>query len=1067
MEPDGELRRRLEEAEQTLEAIRRGDVDALVVTGPQGEQIYSVAGAEHVYRVIVETMNEAALMVDPDGTILFCNQRFCDLVKTPIQEAMGHKVTTFAAQPQQPPLLALLTDAQAGPVQRRLTLRATDGTSVPVQLSASPLRVNGGTSLCLVATDLTELEAELIEHKRMEEALRESEARFRSVQESSPDGFVMFRSLRDDAGRIIDFVWTYMNDPAGCAAGVPHGGLLGKRLLEVYPGNRDEGLFDAYVRVVETGEPLVREVQSARDGLAAYARLMAIKVDDGIAVSFLDLSERKRAEEAAIRIQRTFIELVERAPFGIYIVDSQFRIAHMNVGSQNGAFRNVRPVIGRDFSEAMRILWPEPVAAGIIAVFRHTLETGEPYYSPRFTNPRHDVETVESYEWELHRMTLPDGQYGVICYYFDSTKLREAEAATQRSESLLRTVIETTADGIYAKDAQSRLVLVNPASLKIVGKPADQVLGRDDREFYDDPAVGAAILENDRQVMASGTVQAFEETLLTPQGYRFFLDKKAPWRDDNGNVIGIIGVSHDITEQKRAVEALRDRELRLRLAQEHGHIGVWDWYPDTGEENFSAEMSRIYGLKPGTIRTYQDWLSRVHPEDIKRMEAQRDAALANHEPFDLEFRVFHSSGQVRWIAGRGAAEYDETGQITRVLGINIDITAIKKAEEVLRELNTTLEVKVAQRTAQLEYRARQLQKLTLELSQAEERERRRVAVLLHEGLQQQIAGARFHLNTVRNRASDDSQRAEVDRVNEMLREAIEESRRLSHDLSPAVLHMNDLAEALRWLANRVREQRGLIAHVDVSGDMTLQSEALTMFLFRATQEMLFNVVKHARVNDAAIRVRRIGRYVCLSVSDQGRGFDPQELKETSGIGLFGIRERVELLGGRMKIKSTKGKGSRFRIVVPDGLKAKGETMMAQDVSNLRAASSAVSAPSSGGAVRVLLADDHDIVREGLAALLKEAPGIELVGEAPDGREAINMAIALHPDVVLMDVSMPLLSGDQATRQIKTYLPETRVIALSMYDEADKKEKMFQAGAEGYILKTISADELIAAIRDKE
>ena len=81
----------MEEAEQTLEAIRRGDVDALVVAGPHGEQVFSITGAEHIYRVIVETMNEAALTVDPDGTILFCNQRFCDLMKTPIQEVIGRR----------------------------------------------------------------------------------------------------------------------------------------------------------------------------------------------------------------------------------------------------------------------------------------------------------------------------------------------------------------------------------------------------------------------------------------------------------------------------------------------------------------------------------------------------------------------------------------------------------------------------------------------------------------------------------------------------------------------------------------------------------------------------------------------------------------------------------------------------------------------------------------------------------------------------------------------------------------------------------------------------------------
>jgi CheY-like chemotaxis protein/anti-anti-sigma regulatory factor len=115
-------------------------------------------------------------------------------------------------------------------------------------------------------------------------------------------------------------------------------------------------------------------------------------------------------------------------------------------------------------------------------------------------------------------------------------------------------------------------------------------------------------------------------------------------------------------------------------------------------------------------------------------------------------------------------------------------------------------------------------------------------------------------------------------------------------------------------------------------------------------------------------------------------------------------------------------------------------------------------------LRVLLVDDHEIVRQGLRLLLSEEPDVEVVGEASNGREAVDLAARLEPDVIIMDVSMPLISGDQATRQIKTYWPQTRVIALSMSDAPATAERMRRAGAENYLLKTVSSEELLAAIR---
>ena len=178
---------RLDEAEQTLAAIRSGDVDAVVVAGPNGDRIFSLTGAERSYRLIVETMNESALTVGFDGTILFCNRRFCDLVKSSMRDTIGKKLTSFVSNAQHQPLLTLLAEAQTGPVQRRFTLRAADSSEVSVQLAASLLVADAHTSICLVASELTELEAQASSIRVLREqqrALEESRAELQTANAS-------------------------------------------------------------------------------------------------------------------------------------------------------------------------------------------------------------------------------------------------------------------------------------------------------------------------------------------------------------------------------------------------------------------------------------------------------------------------------------------------------------------------------------------------------------------------------------------------------------------------------------------------------------------------------------------------------------------------------------------------------------------------------------------------------------------------------------------------------------------------------------------------------------------
>jgi len=151
-----QLRARLEEAEETIQAIRSGKVDALVVSGPHGEQIYTLQGADHSYRVLLEDMNEGAATLLPDGSVLYCNKAFAEMLEMPIEKVIGFSANDLVAQSDRQAFAELLRRGEQGKAKAEITFRPTDGTFVPVYCSVSSVQIDEIRCLCLAATDLTE-----------------------------------------------------------------------------------------------------------------------------------------------------------------------------------------------------------------------------------------------------------------------------------------------------------------------------------------------------------------------------------------------------------------------------------------------------------------------------------------------------------------------------------------------------------------------------------------------------------------------------------------------------------------------------------------------------------------------------------------------------------------------------------------------------------------------------------------------------------------------------------------------------------------------------------------------
>jgi len=235
---------------------------------------------------------------------------------------------------------------------------------------------------------------------------------------------------------------------------------------------------------------------------------------------------------------------------------------------------------------------------------------------------------------------------------------------------------------------------------------------------------------------------------------------------------------------------------------------------------------------------------------------------------------------------------------------------LRASQQALQDANETLEERVAARTEQV-------RELALALTTAEQRERKRISEMLHDHLQQLIHGARIWADTLATEGLDASPDA-PDRLLDLLDEALETTRSLTVELSPPVLQEKGLSAALDWLAQHVADTHNLQLQLDVPDHLHVPAEDLRTLLFRSVRELVFNVVKHAGVDTATLRARHADDSCVIEVADEGRGFDPACVEEDAEahFGLFSVRERLDLVGGRLTIDTAPGDGTRARIEVP-------------------------------------------------------------------------------------------------------------------------------------------------------
>jgi PAS domain S-box-containing protein len=508
-----------------------------------------------------------------------------------------------------------------------------------------------------------------------------------------------------------------------------------------------------------------------------------------------------------------------------------------------------------------------------------------------------------------YRITLPDGTVHVlndrgsvimneegepirlVGTVQDITERKQTERALQESHNLLRAVIESIPEMLFVKDNLGRYLVVNSKTARFVGKPAEDILGRDDAALFD-PETARQFMDVDRRVIETRHAETYEKSGPAFANHTYLTTKTPFWGPD-GEVRGVLGISRDVTKQKQAEEELKRQKVIFQTIFDHIPVMINFVDPAGRVQLVNRHWERMLGWSLEEAQTH-DLFSECHPDPTERARAMEYLRHPSLGWKDFKNRV--RDGRILDTSWAVTVLPDGTR-----IGFGQDITEQKQAEQALAKY------------------AVGLQALSRRLVEVQEEERRHLARELHDEFGQILASITLHLHAAR-RAAGAAALPKMDECARLLQQAGEQVRNLALELRPTMLDTLGLDATLRWLAKQHQQRTG--CEVQVIGHLSVAplTPELAIACFRVAQEALTNVVRHASARQVWIELSQSESVLELIVRDDGVGFDVAPTQEQAAgrghLGLLGMAERVQLLGGTLEVISEPGRGTRIRASFP-------------------------------------------------------------------------------------------------------------------------------------------------------
>ncbi|MFN0196858.1 MAG: PAS domain S-box protein [Planctomycetaceae bacterium] len=520
-------------------------------------------------RVTLSSIGDAVITTDSDGRVTFLNPVAESLTGWTQGDAYGQPLDAVfqiinqdTRKTVESPTVRALRDGVIVGLANHTLLISRDGTERPIDDSAAPIRNDQGevAGVVLVFRNISE-------RHRQERTIQDTLNYAHNIIATLREPFLVINGDLKVHTANRSFYENFRVTPAETE---------GRFIYDLGNGQWDIPGLRAVLSEVLEDHHAVLDYEVEHDFPAIGRRFMllnAVRIRKPgnhshlILLAIEDVTERRRAQlessRAAHEIQRhaeQFQTLLYEAPLGVYLVDGDFRIAHVNPTTFK-VFGDLE-VIGRDFDEVIHILWPKAYADEIVQRFRHTLETGEPYRTPERSETRLDRGVTESYEWQINRIPLPDGGFGVVCYFRDISERVFARQALLVSEIRYRRLFEAAKDGILILDAADGKVSdANPFMSDLLGHTHDHFLGKELWEigmFSDKSANEAAV----RELQQNGYIRYEHFPLESKTGTRVEVEIVANvYQEDHAPVIQCN--IRDITERSRLEQELREQAEAL------------------------------------------------------------------------------------------------------------------------------------------------------------------------------------------------------------------------------------------------------------------------------------------------------------------------------------------------------------------------------------------------------------------------------------------------------------------------------------------------------------------------